>query len=88
MTYRYFQKTLGNLGLTQQEQEELQYLICLIPKEEDREKIISQLTQDPNLLAEVTTFIKRKFQFIGEINEPGWDKVRNEQKKLLAKLTQ
>ncbi|MDD5146557.1 MAG: hypothetical protein PHN39_02355 [Candidatus Pacebacteria bacterium] len=86
MTYQYFQKTLESFGLPREEMEELQYLVFSLPNDRARERALLKLTQNPDLLSAITNFIKKKARFVGEINEPGWDKIMAEQKTILKFL--
>ncbi|MDD5146389.1 MAG: hypothetical protein PHN39_01430 [Candidatus Pacebacteria bacterium] len=87
MTYQSLQKILlDTLGLSREEMEELQYIIFLISDEKMRDNAINKLTQNPNIINKLIDFIKRKGQFLGEINEPGWDKIIDEQKKIVKSL--
>jgi hypothetical protein len=87
MTYQCLQKILlDTLGLSREEMEELQYIIFLISDEKMRDDAINKLTQNPNIINKLIDFIKRKSQFLGEINEPGWDKIMAEQKKIVKSL--
>jgi hypothetical protein len=86
MSYQNLEKAFDDLKLSSEHKEELQHLLYLIPDEWVREKVIDKLIQNSALLSQIIDFIKRKVRFIGEINEPGWDKIMTEQKKIMKAL--
>lgn len=82
-----FQRVLSGLQLADDEQEDLEQLVTFIPDKATREKVMQHLIENPKWLSQLITIIKRKRRLIGEINEPGWDKVLEDQKKLLKALS-
>jgi hypothetical protein len=88
LTYQSLRQAFEPYKFPREELDELAYLIFLLPNDEARKVAIKKLLISASLMNQVTGFIKKKLQFLGEINEPGWDRVMSEQKKLLADLSQ
>ncbi|MCX6729917.1 MAG: hypothetical protein NTV62_03140 [Candidatus Gribaldobacteria bacterium] len=86
LTYQSLHETFESYGLSKEELDELAYLIFLLPNDKIRQQAIQKILTTPGLINQLGVFIRKKSQFLGEINEPGWDRIIEEQRKILKSL--